>query len=127
MVMRGLISGLAPRAQSDLGFIEKTAMMMQRMDASRTAELGRLAEEEKRAPFITPTLLYRSGSRNVICCFRAHFPSQTPPTRAQSTNNASSRARISTKDGRTPKRERRTCERTLRVGDERELGVWRTG
>ena len=48
MVMRGLISGLTPRAQSDLGFIEKTAMMMQRMDASRTAELSRLSEEEKR-------------------------------------------------------------------------------
>jgi hypothetical protein len=75
MVMRGLTSGLAPRAQSDLGFIEKTAMMMQRMDASRTAELGRLAEEEKRAPSISPTLLYRPDLRNVICCFRAHFPS----------------------------------------------------
>jgi hypothetical protein len=48
MVMRGLISGLAPRAQSELGFIEKTAMMMQRMDASRSAELSRLAEEVKR-------------------------------------------------------------------------------
>lgn len=46
--MRGLISGLTPRAQSDLGFIEKTAAMMQRMDAARTTELNKLAEEEMR-------------------------------------------------------------------------------
>lgn len=53
-VIRELITGLTPRAQSDLGFIEKTAAMMQRMDASRTAELSKLADEEKRAlSFIT--------------------------------------------------------------------------
>lgn len=47
-MIRELVTGLTPRAQADLGFIEKTATMMQRMDASRTTELSKLAEEEKR-------------------------------------------------------------------------------
>lgn len=48
VIIRNVIAGLAPRAQSDHSFIERTSGIMRRMDSTRTIELNRLAEEEKR-------------------------------------------------------------------------------
>lgn len=95
-VIRELITGLAPRAQADLGFIEKTAAMMQRMDASRTAELNKLAEEEKRTAYIRTVSL--TLLTYIICFLRAYHAIETRPTRTHPPDDASSCFGLPAKD-----------------------------
>lgn len=95
-VIRELITGLAPRAQADLGFIEKTAAMMQRMDASRTAELNKLAEEEKRTAYIRTVSL--TLLTYTICFPRAYHAIKTRPTRTHPSDDASPRLGLPAKD-----------------------------